>query len=257
MTRADPPDPRSTKTRILDAAEELFAIRGYDGVSLREITQAAGVEVALANYHFGPKEELFRQVIHRRVAVHCDGVLAALDAAQVAAAAGGRIASVEDVVGAFCRYTFTKTVTGGLGWKRYFQLLSRTALSPVYAPVLAPLNKPYGVIVRRYVAAFQAALPTLPPGHLYTAFYFLQAMVSRLLAETQVLDRQSQGRCHAADFEAHLARLVPFAAAGFYALAGRPDVSPSPGFEVGVPSEGPGRAATRDPAAATGPATSL
>ena len=66
---------RSTKTRILDAAEELFAARGYHGVSLRDITHAAGVEVALANYHFGPKEELFRQVVTRRSAAHCEGVL--------------------------------------------------------------------------------------------------------------------------------------------------------------------------------------
>lgn len=217
------PDARPTKTRILDAAEELFAARGYHGVSIRDITQAAGVEVALANYHFGPKEELFRHVIARRVEEHCNGVLAELDAA-LAAAPGG-VASVEAIVRAFCRYTFGKSREGGPGWKRYFQLVARSAVSPVYEPVLEPLNRPYGVIVRRYVAAFQAALPTLQPGNLYTAFYLLQAIVARLLAETEVLDRQSQGRCRAADFEAHLERVVPFVAAGFYALAGRPEVA--------------------------------
>ncbi|MFN9971844.1 MAG: TetR/AcrR family transcriptional regulator, partial [Phycisphaerae bacterium] len=36
----------STKDRILDAAEKLFADAGYDGVSLRQITSAAGVELA-------------------------------------------------------------------------------------------------------------------------------------------------------------------------------------------------------------------
>lgn len=215
-------DGRSTKTRILDAAEELFAARGYHGVSIRDITQAAGVEVALANYHFGPKEELFRHVVARRVEEHCGGVIAALDA-EIAAAPGGR-PSIEAVVRAFCRYTFEKTRTGGPGWKRYFQLVARSAVSPAYEPVLAPLNKPYGAVVRRYVAAIEAALPTLQPGNLYTAFYLLQAIVARLLAETELLDRQSKGRCRAADFEAHLERVVPFVAAGFYALAGRPDV---------------------------------
>lgn len=220
---AGAPDGRSTKARILDAAEELFAARGYHGVSIRDITQAAGVEVALANYHFGPKEELFRHVIARRVDEHCNGVLAELDAA-IAAAPGG-VPSVEAIVRAFCRHTFSKSSDGGPGWKRYFQLVARSAVSPVYEPVLEPLNRPYGVIVRRYVAAFQAALPTLQPGNLYTAFYLLQGIVARLLAETEVLDRQSQGRCRAADFEAHLERVVPFVAAGFYALAGRPDAS--------------------------------
>jgi AcrR family transcriptional regulator len=224
---APAPDPRTTKERILDAAEELFSARGYYGVSLREITQAAGVELALANYHFGPKEELFRHVIARRVDEHCSGVIAALDRAQAAAPNG--IATVEAIVRAFCSYTFEKTATGGPGWKRYFQLLARSATSPVYEPVLEPMNKPYGVIVRRYVDAFAAALPAMAPADRYTAFYLLQAIVARLLAETGILDRQSQGLCQARDFEAHLDRVVPFAAAGFYALAGRPAAPTDPG----------------------------
>jgi AcrR family transcriptional regulator len=209
-----------TKVRILDAAEELFALRGYYGVSIREITQAAGVELALANYHFGPKEELFRQVIARRADEHCAGVLAALDRAQAAAPNG--IAPVEAIVRAFCSYTFEKTVTGGAGWKRYFQLLSRSAVSPVYELVLDPFAKPYGTVVRRYVAALQAALPTLAAADLYSGFYLLQAMVSRMLAETGLLERQSRGLVRTDAFGEHLERLVTFATAGFYALAARP-----------------------------------
>ena len=214
---------RSTKTRILDAAEELFAARGYHGVSLRDITHAAGVEVALANYHFGPKEELFRQVVTRRSAAHCEGVLGELDRVQTAARERGRVASIEDVVRAFCVFTWQKTMHGGPGWKHYFQLVSRAALSPVYEPVLAPLNRAYGVVVRRYLEAMQQALPTFQPGNLYTAFYYLQAIVILMLAETQILDRQSRGTVRAADFDAHLARIVPFVSAGLYALAGQPD----------------------------------
>ena len=60
------PSPLPTKDRILDAAEQLFADSGYDGVSLRQITSAAGVELALANYHFGPKSDLFIAVVRRR-----------------------------------------------------------------------------------------------------------------------------------------------------------------------------------------------
>jgi AcrR family transcriptional regulator len=234
-TAGDPPtETRSAKVRILDAAEELFAARGYHGVSLREITALAGVEVALANYHFGPKEELFRHVVARRVEEHSAGVITALEAAQ--AAAPGGVASVEDIVRAFCRYNLEQTATGGTGWRNYFQLLARSALYPVYEPVLAPLNKPYGVIVRRYVSALQAALPTMRPGNLYTAFYFLQSIVSRLLAETEILERQSGGLCSATNFPAHLERIVPFCAAGFYALAGQPELDPA---ATPAPAPGP------------------
>src|SRR5882724_3417897 len=54
------------KERILDAAERLFARHGFYGVSVRDITEEAGVDVALVSYHFGGKRELFTAVFQRR-----------------------------------------------------------------------------------------------------------------------------------------------------------------------------------------------
>jgi AcrR family transcriptional regulator len=62
-----PPTPPDTRDRILDAAERLFAERGFAATSLRALTQEAGVHLAAANYHFGSKRELLRTVIERRV----------------------------------------------------------------------------------------------------------------------------------------------------------------------------------------------
>jgi AcrR family transcriptional regulator len=45
----------STKDRILDAVERLFAERGYAATSLRIVTAEAGVNLAAVNYHFGSK----------------------------------------------------------------------------------------------------------------------------------------------------------------------------------------------------------
>lgn len=56
----------ATRVRIVDAAEALFGERTFDTVSLREITQQAGVTLALASYHFGSKENLFAQTVARR-----------------------------------------------------------------------------------------------------------------------------------------------------------------------------------------------
>src|ERR1700674_3151750 len=54
------------KERILDAAERLFARHGFYGISVRDITEAAEVDVALVSYHFGGKRELFAAVFQRR-----------------------------------------------------------------------------------------------------------------------------------------------------------------------------------------------
>lgn len=58
-----------TRELILDAAERLYAERGLDGVSLREITEAAGQRNnAAVHYHFGGRDGLVRALFERRYA---------------------------------------------------------------------------------------------------------------------------------------------------------------------------------------------
>jgi AcrR family transcriptional regulator len=55
-----------TKDRILEAAEQLFAHKGFAATSLRTIIAEAGVNLAAVHYHFGSKEALIREVFARR-----------------------------------------------------------------------------------------------------------------------------------------------------------------------------------------------
>ncbi|MGF1755226.1 TetR family transcriptional regulator [Vibrio makurazakiensis] len=55
----------STKEKILDVAESLFAEHGFNDTSLRTITSKANVNLASVNYHFGDKKTLVRAVINR------------------------------------------------------------------------------------------------------------------------------------------------------------------------------------------------
>jgi AcrR family transcriptional regulator len=60
--------PRSTKEQIVLAAERLFAERGYEGVSLREIGAAAGSgNNSAVQYHFGSKEQLVVAIFENRL----------------------------------------------------------------------------------------------------------------------------------------------------------------------------------------------
>lgn len=51
--------PASTKARILEAAEEVFATRGFEGASTREIAARAGVNISSLHYHWESKETLY------------------------------------------------------------------------------------------------------------------------------------------------------------------------------------------------------
>ena len=57
-----------TRARLLEAGLRLFAARGFDSVTTRQLTKAAGVNIAAIGYHFGGKQELYRAVIEQQVA---------------------------------------------------------------------------------------------------------------------------------------------------------------------------------------------
>ena len=58
---------QTTKTRIMDVAEHLFATRGVSGTSIRNITSRAKVNLAAVHYHFGSKESVLEAVVSRRL----------------------------------------------------------------------------------------------------------------------------------------------------------------------------------------------
>ena len=53
------PGSKDTRGRILAAAREAFAERGYEGASIRDIAARAGVDPALVHHYFGAKQRLF------------------------------------------------------------------------------------------------------------------------------------------------------------------------------------------------------
>ncbi|HEU4608677.1 MAG TPA: TetR family transcriptional regulator, partial [Chitinophagaceae bacterium] len=69
------------KTEILQAAEELFAQKGFDGTSVRDIAQHANVNLAMISYYFGSKEKLLEALIDYRSS-YTAGILEELSADQ-------------------------------------------------------------------------------------------------------------------------------------------------------------------------------
>lgn len=61
-------DPEAASEDILDAAERLFAARGFDGVSTAAIAKEAGVSQSQIHYHFETKQKLWDKVFERRFA---------------------------------------------------------------------------------------------------------------------------------------------------------------------------------------------
>ncbi len=70
---------RNTEQKIFDAATELFLEKGVDRTSVREIAAKAGINLALMNYYFRSKENLFSAIFSKLVKTNSEELIRVLD----------------------------------------------------------------------------------------------------------------------------------------------------------------------------------
>ncbi len=204
-------NPIPKRERILDSAEALFAEHGYDGVTLRQIAKGAGVDVALANYHFGKKLDLFQAVFERRAAHLNESRIEALHACQ--AKAGKKGPSVEQIIEAFLRPLELAQETGDDGWRHYLALIAYINNSPYWGPRM--MSQLFDELVQEFISALKKALPKARDEDIYWCYHNLSGALTLTLANTGRIDKLSRGKCSSDDFQAAYDHMIPFTAAGF------------------------------------------
>ena len=209
------PEPADTKSRILDAAEELFMEHGFEATSLRLITTAASVNLAAVNYHFGSKEELFQAVLTRRLDPMNQDRMQLLS--QYEAAAGQKALTCEKILAAMFIPAMKLARDHEQGGKNFLRLLGRAYADP--APFIREfLSNQYGEMIARFRTAFSNSLPHIPREELSWRLHYVMGALSYTLAGADVL--KVFGTYHldeATNDELLLRRLAPFLAAGLRA----------------------------------------
>jgi AcrR family transcriptional regulator len=207
-----PPDPEvhaQTKALVFAAAERLFAVHGFQKVSVRDITAEAGVNLASVNYHFRSKDALLFEIFRTRTAelnrararmLHeasdrhqgkppVRDILEALIAPPVRwlAPASDRRISLQFLIRA-----------RGEGTEEMREAL-RSDVSHL----------------RRFADALLAARPDLPPEEVYWRLHFVLGLIhNNRFAELDRLHTLSEGLTREDDVDTLIKRMVDFAEAG-------------------------------------------
>ena len=204
---------RDTKERLLDAAERLFAERGFGGTSMRAVTQAADTSVSAVNYHFGSKEALLQAALVRRIEPLNRRRLEALDALE--AAAGDEPVSLEALLEAFLRPGFEARREAGDGRPPFRSIASRLYADP-HEMVSSLKVELFGPVITRFLDALAGALPDRTRDELVLDFQFLiGAMVHVISGNTRI--KWDGVRPPSIPDEWVLRRMVFFTAAGLRA----------------------------------------
>ncbi|XBQ15910.1 MAG: TetR family transcriptional regulator [Oceanicaulis sp.] len=213
-----------TRERLLDAAEKLFAEKGYYGVTVRAIAREADADPALVTYYFGGKRELFDAVLLRRADELNTIRLARLEACEREAGPDGP--QLEEIIAAFTGPLLDRSANGGPGWKSYFALIGQVTNSPEWGA--AVMSKYFDPIVRRFLQSVRKALPEMAEEDLFWGYHFLSGALVLTFADTGRVDSLSGGLCESSDLEAVHDRMPDFLAAGFRKLASRDSESRTP-----------------------------
>jgi AcrR family transcriptional regulator len=180
---------QETRDRLLDAAERLFAKRGLDAVSVRDITEAAGANTAAIHYHFGSKHDLMGAILERRagrVGQRRQELLDRLEQRPDIA--------LGEVVEALVRPTAELVADSG-GGQHYVAMLAALGDHPELVQLVIGAYDPY---TERYLQTLSRVTPDLPDEVRMLRFAVGKDLVNRLLGQPsgQVhlwVERQSPG----------------------------------------------------------------
>ncbi|MFT7109353.1 MAG: AcrR family transcriptional regulator [Psychrobacter glaciei] len=204
-----------TVIKILDAAEQLFAEKGFAETSLRSITAKAGVNLAAVNYHFGSKKSLIQAVFVRFLGPFYKLVEASLDAHEKQNP--GSILSPEDIL-KFVARGMASVTNGDRGRLAIFMRLLGLAYNQGQGHLRKFLKTEYTSLYIRVMDLIAKATPELNPVERYWRFHFMLGAAAFTLSSMEhlraIVEYEFETSCTEEEVVGYL---LPFLAAGIRA----------------------------------------
>lgn len=204
-------DARVDETRevLLSVAERLFAANGYSGVSVREITKIAKVNVSSVSYYFGGKKELYSAVYARRMEPVTEKRIAAFRKLAEQSKTGKiKLTSILEAL-VWPLLDVLKDANGVLG----LELINRAhnESDELFESLVVPFH---GEMWYHLMPLLEAALPKIPRDVLYWRAYFAIGDIFHICRQRRWLKEYSGDLCDSSDLDEAGRQLVQFLSVG-------------------------------------------
>lgn len=195
----------TTWEKVEATAEALFAKHGYESVTLRQITSAAGVNLASVNYHYNDKQSLFSAILTSRLRLLSAARRQKLDDAQ--REAGESAIPIRIIIESLARPLLCPTESQFTAASRRLVGRALTEPLPFLAPLLAAELQP---MVTRHGQALRRHFARVPPADFLWRYSFVIGSLHHTAATLHDMRALTSGICASDDAEAALRNFCYF-----------------------------------------------
>lgn len=206
--------PKANKTRndIIQATEKLFAAKGFQAMTLRDVTRDARVNLAAVNYHFGSKQNLMLAVIRNRFEPINEERIRRLEA--LSDDFHPNPIPLEAIFDALFQPLFEAAAKDDASDVILIQMIGRAITEP--ADFLCAMHKEFfAELTRRFMIEIKRSCSTLSDEQLEYRFFFAISTMIGTIVEKNRLERISGGKLDSPNLDRTVRELTAFVVSGF------------------------------------------
>ncbi|YCM44908.1 TetR/AcrR family transcriptional regulator [Verrucomicrobiaceae bacterium 227] len=199
-----------TRCALIEAALVLFAEKGFELVTIRDITGKAGANVASVKYHFGSRENLIDEVVARLVTPVNEERIRRLGILE----AGGESPDVRQLLEALFEPLLSQIKESPVSEKLFCKLMGRIVGERPYEFTEVIMSQ-FRELAEQFTPKFMAAVPGLTREDALWQVHFSFGALSSTLMHGELLKQISAGTIGEENLETTFTRIIDFCEAGF------------------------------------------
>ncbi len=201
------------KNRLLDTAEDLFCEKGFDAVSIRELTRKARCNIASVNYYYGGKENIYTEVFRRRLREMKEVRLASIERVMT----GSQSPTLEELLRSYAE-AFVEPMKNQSQGRYLMRLMMREMLDP-HLPKGMLHDEMIGPLMTALSGAIRITTPAISDEHLVMGIHCFVAQLIHVIKVSTFAEETEDGTFPKFDYFRAVDNIVTFSAAGIRAFA--------------------------------------